>query len=102
MVDKLCAHCARQADTNADRESISTCQQVEAEKMLKASRIRYAEVNVGQNVRIYPSKEDRGKGDPRSMIGVVLEKIDGFYKLGTRAGEIWTPLLVCLFMLVDY
>jgi hypothetical protein len=77
------------------------CQQVEAEKMLKVSRIRYEKVNVGQNVRIFPSREDKGKGDPRSMIGVVVEKVDGFYKLGTRAGEFLTPHLACLSMPLD-
>jgi len=97
MASELCAHCTRQTNTDVERASTSACQQAEAEKMLKASRIRYEEVNIGKNVRIYPSREDRGKGDPRSLIGVVLDKVDGFYKLGTRAGEFWEPHLVCLF-----
>jgi hypothetical protein len=59
---------------------------VEADKMLNAARVRYREVNVGDNVLMRPSKEDRGKGDPRGFLAVVLEKVDGFFKLGIRAG----------------
>lgn len=86
MVGDVCAHCERQFQINADRTATSACQVAEAAKMLSAARVRYREVNVGDNVLIRPSKEDRGKGDPRAFIAVVLEKVDGFFKLATRAG----------------
>jgi hypothetical protein len=85
-MDDVCAHCARESKINADRTATSKCQVAEAEKMLNAARVRYREVNVGDNVLMRPSKEDRGKGDPRGFLAVVLEKVDGFFKLGTRAG----------------
>lgn len=46
-------------------------------------------VSIGSNVRIPVPEVDRGRGDPRSIVGVVLEtKPDGFYTIGTEQGKI--------------
>jgi hypothetical protein len=54
--------------------------------MLNAARVCYCEVNVGDNVLMRPSKENRGKGDPRGFLAIVFEKVSGFFRLGTRTG----------------
>jgi hypothetical protein len=54
--------------------------------MLKATEKRFGEVSPGTTVRIPIDSVDRGKTDPRSILGVVLENNQGYYKIGTKSG----------------
>ena len=49
----------------------------------------FGDVCVGRTVRVPISDFDRGKGDARNILALVLEKTnDGFYRLGSRNGII--------------
>jgi len=57
-------------------------QQKQADQMVKATISRYG----GTNVRIPIDQVDRGKVDPRNLLGVVKEESGGYYKIGTKEG----------------
>jgi hypothetical protein len=66
-------------------------QQRRADNMLKATSSRHGIVEVGTTVRIPIDSVDRGKIDPRNLLGVVMERSDdGLYKIGTEQGRILT------------
>ncbi|XP_075210380.1 uncharacterized protein LOC142317718 [Lycorma delicatula] len=60
--------------------------------MKQTSQNKFPTVEVGKTVTIPTPSVDRGKGDARNVLGVVLEKTEGFYKLGTKRGTINTLL----------
>ena len=61
-------------------------QQKRAENMLKATERRFGTVDVGTTVRVPIDSVDRGKTDPRNVLGVVMENNNGYYKIGTPHG----------------
>jgi hypothetical protein len=63
-------------------------QQKQADRMVKATISRYGNVAVGTNVRIPIDQVDRGKVDPKNLLGVVMEESGGYYKIGTKEGLI--------------
>ncbi|GFS40160.1 hypothetical protein NPIL_350541 [Nephila pilipes] len=49
----------------------------------------YSEASVGTAVRIPVPEVDRGRGDARSILEVIMENNgEGFFRLGTRDGRI--------------
>jgi transposase InsO family protein len=58
----------------------------QAKKMTDRSVAKMKDLDVGDNVLIPVSEFDRGRGDPANLIGVVLEKGDRGFKLGTKVG----------------
>lgn len=65
----------------------SLCQQ--AKNMRMTSDKRHPSAFIGSTVRIKVPDVDHGRGDPRSVLAVVLDVTeDNFYKLGTRNGII--------------
>ncbi|GBP68827.1 Ionotropic receptor 25a [Eumeta japonica] len=61
---------------------------VEAKKMKATSDKSHPPANIGDNMTTIPIPDvDKGKGDLRNIIGVILQKNDeGFYKVGTKHG----------------
>lgn len=63
------------------------CLEEQAKRMKKNSDQIHPPVEKGTSVRIPIPDLDRGRGDARSILGVVLEVVDdGFYRIGTRNG----------------
>nr|XP_042912061.1 uncharacterized protein LOC122272429 [Parasteatoda tepidariorum] len=60
--------------------------QAKGAKILRSSGAKFPPAKVGDNVRIRIPDVDRGCGDPRSVLAVVMNVEDGFYKLGTEHG----------------
>ena len=60
--------------------------QGQAAKIINNSDAKFLPVQVGDNVRVGIPDVDRGRGDPRSVLAVVMNVEDGFYKLGTEHG----------------
>jgi hypothetical protein len=54
--------------------------------MLKATERRFGNVDVGTTMRVPIDSVDRGKTDPRNVLGVVMENDNGYYKIGTQHG----------------
>ncbi|KAF2893465.1 hypothetical protein ILUMI_12708 [Ignelater luminosus] len=59
----------------------------QAKKMKATSDKSHPPANIGNNVTIPIPDVDKGKGDLRNIIGVILQTNDeGFYKVGTKHG----------------
>ena len=54
--------------------------------MVSRSVKRLKPIDVGDNVVIPVSEFDRGRGDPANLVGVVLEKGEQGFRVGTKAG----------------
>ncbi|KAF2904930.1 hypothetical protein ILUMI_01246 [Ignelater luminosus] len=61
----------------------------QAKKMKATSDKSHPPANIGDNVTIPIPDVDKGKGDLRNIIGVILQTNDeGFYKVGTKHGAL--------------
>jgi hypothetical protein len=59
----------------------------QAERMLKRSRVLHAPGEPDDNVTVPVPLVDRGRGDPRNIIGVILERDESdLYRIAVRAG----------------
>ncbi|GFS10308.1 hypothetical protein ElyMa_004805700 [Elysia marginata] len=65
---------ARQAQINFHREQSRNFQMEQAERMVKRSRIELAQGQKGDNVAIPIPLVDRGRGDPRNILAVILDR----------------------------
>uniref|UniRef100_A0A914PYL6 Uncharacterized protein n=1 Tax=Panagrolaimus davidi TaxID=227884 RepID=A0A914PYL6_9BILA len=72
---------------NANIEIAKRGQKRQAEKLLESSAKRFKPLEVGQNVRVPVADVDRAKTDARNILGVILDKQDDFYKVGTKHGR---------------
>lgn len=81
-----CRLCHNKQDIMEHRSAAHTGLQTQGAKMLKTSNTKFKDGEVGDNVRIRFPDVDRGHGDPRSVIAVVMSVEGGFYKLGTEHG----------------
>jgi hypothetical protein len=76
-----------------NRTSARNAAKKQADKMLEASNKRFAVLKVGDNVRVPLPDVDRGKTDHRNIMGVIVEVKNGFYIVGTSAGNLFTTYL---------
>ena len=77
----------RQERARNIRKRASTSQQVQAERMVKRSRVLLGPAAVGCNVTIPIPLVDRGRGDPRNLLGVITDKNENdMYKIAVKAG----------------
>lgn len=75
----------------------------QAIKMKATSDKSHAPANIGDNVTIPIPDVDKGKGDLRNIIGVILQKNDeGFYKVGTKHGVLQKLYCRFYFFLLNY
>nr|XP_018908200.1 PREDICTED: uncharacterized protein LOC109037832 [Bemisia tabaci] len=54
----------------------------------KTEKKKFQPLTVSTNVKIPVPSVDRGKVDTSNVIGVILSVNDGFYKIGTKRGQI--------------
>ncbi|KAK3922746.1 SCAN domain-containing protein 3 [Frankliniella fusca] len=93
-----CTLCARAASIAGERSAASSSLKKQAEKMLKTSRQRFPPAAVGDTVIIPVPDVDRGRGDPRNVICVVVEVTeDNLYRLGNKQGRLNTLLARSMF-----
>ncbi|KAK4308706.1 hypothetical protein Pmani_019610 [Petrolisthes manimaculis] len=85
-----------------ERKMARKCHIDQAERMVKRSRIELQTGNVGDNVALPVPMVDRGRGDPRNILGVIINKNENdLYTIATRHGilSISTHELTSLFVL---
>lgn len=91
-------------DNNIQKARQTAAENLEkqAKKMKAASDKSHPPAKVGDNVTVPIPDVDRGRGDLRNVIGVVLEiNDDGLYKIGTKHG-ILQKLYCRLVILINY
>jgi hypothetical protein len=55
--------------------------------MVKRSRIDHAAGNTGDNVTVPIPLVDRGRGDPRNIMGIIVDRdMNDMYRIAVRAG----------------
>ncbi|XP_068237119.1 uncharacterized protein [Palaemon carinicauda] len=76
-----------QEDIALQRSRVSAGQLAHAERMVKRSRLEHVPGDPGDNVTIPIPLVDRGKGDPRNVIGVILDRNENdMYRISVRDG----------------
>ena len=74
-----------QIKTKRKRACESLVQQ--AERMVKRNRVVHAPGNPGDNVTVPIPMVDRGRGDPRNIMGLIIDRDDkDMYRIAVRAG----------------
>ena len=68
-----------------ERRNVSESMRRQVNRMINLSERILTEAEVGKNILISIPMVDRGKGDLRNLLAVVLSREDG-YKLGTKSG----------------
>ncbi|XP_068225576.1 uncharacterized protein [Palaemon carinicauda] len=69
------------------RSRVSAGQLAQAERMVKRSRLENIPGDPGDNMTIPIPLVDRGKGDPRNVAGVILDRNENdMYRIGVRDG----------------
>lgn len=75
----------------------------QAKKMKATSDRSHPPANIGDNVTIPIPDVDKGKGDLRNIIGVIIQTNDeGFYKIGTKHGVLQKLYCRFCFFLLNY
>ena len=55
--------------------------------MIKRSRLEHAQGNPGDNVTVPIPLVDRGRGDPRNIMGVIVDRdSNDLYRIAVRGG----------------
>ncbi|KAK4880961.1 hypothetical protein RN001_004280 [Aquatica leii] len=81
-----CRLCHNKLEIRNKKSAAHASLQTQGAKMLKNSDVKFPPAKVGDNVRIRILDVDRGRGDPQTVLVVVMNVEGGFYKLGTENG----------------
>lgn len=84
--ENVCILCQQAEEVHHQRSSAQRKMEEQADRMLRASRRRFSPIPVNTNVIVPIPDVDRGRADPRNIMGVVLLENNGFYQIGTGAG----------------
>eukprot|EP00102_Acyrthosiphon_pisum_P023247 XP_016660457.1 PREDICTED: KRAB-A domain-containing protein 2-like [Acyrthosiphon pisum] len=77
----------RKRKQTEERQNARDNLEIQAKKMKNLSNAKFPEAKEGSTVQLKIPNIDRGRGDPRSVIAVVLKITeDGFYQLGCKSG----------------
>ena len=70
-----------------ERQRAKECLTKQAERMVKRSRIELQAGNIGDNVALPVPMVDRGRGDPRNILGVIIDRNENdLYTIATKQG----------------
>ena len=78
----------RQTMIHSQRDGARVSQCAQAERMIKRRRLQLPSVNTGDTVALSIPQVDRGRGDPRNILGLVMEHdLDtDLYRVAVKAG----------------
>lgn len=81
----------RLQNITSQRKRARDSQLCQAERMVKRSRIDLKAGKVGDNVAVPIPMVDRGRGDPRNIIGVIIDRDENdLYRIAVKAGVLST------------
>lgn len=81
----------RQEDITNERKRAGDSQLSQAERMIKRSRIDLKPGAIGDNVAVPIPLVDRGRGDPRNIIGIIVNRDEhDMYRIAVKAGILST------------
>ena len=82
----ICLLCYSESNIESERLSAKTSIEKQATRMLDRSNKVLDEVEIGCNIVVPIHNVDRGKGDPKNIMAVVLSKTEKSYRLATKQG----------------
>ncbi|XP_044741928.1 uncharacterized protein LOC123302899 [Chrysoperla carnea] len=83
----VCYLCSTQKTIQEERQKAKQELQIQATRMKHISDLSHPEAVVGMTVRVKIPDVDRGRGDARSILAIILSKnSDDFFQLGTHSG----------------
>ena len=82
----VCHLCSNEEVISEERRNASESERRQANRMRNLSERILTEVEVEKNIFIPIPMVDRGKGDPRNLLAVILSREEHGYKLGTKSG----------------
>ena len=69
-----------------NRKRAQDAMMCQAERMVKRSRVQHVPGNIGDNVTVPIPLVDRGRGDPRNIISVIVDRdMNDMYRIAVRA-----------------
>ena len=69
----------RLQNIETERDGASSALMQQAQRMVKRSRLELVSGQIGDNVAVPIPLVDRGRGDPRNILGIVMDHNDYFY-----------------------
>ena len=79
--------CNRIQNISNERNGASSSQMAQAERMVKRSKVVLGAGQVGDNVAVLIPIVDRGRGDPRNLLGVIVDLDENnMYTINVKAG----------------
>ena len=82
---------SRQQEICARRKRAREAQAQQAERMVKRSRIDLKAGEIGDNVAVPIPMVDKGRGDPRNILGVILDRNENdLYRIAVKEGVLKT------------
>ena len=85
----VCHLCFNEEVISEERGNASESMRRQANRMRNLSERILTEIEVGRNILIPIPMVDRGKGDPRNLLAVILSREEHGYKLGTVRCITW-------------
>ena len=77
----------RMQNISNERNGASLSQMAQAERMVKRSKVVLGAGQVGDNVAVLIPIVDRGRGDPRNLLGVIVDLDENnMYTINVKAG----------------
>jgi hypothetical protein len=85
---RLCLICQKTDATKTARTQSYNGLKRQADKMVENTNKRLKPVSVGSTVLVAIPDVDRGRGDHKNLLGVILSEENTFYKIGTQSGTL--------------
>jgi len=71
----------------SQREEAKNSQMKQAQRMIQRSKIVLSNADIGDNIAIPMPHVDRGKADPKNLLGVVIDRDENLmYTVATKSG----------------
>jgi hypothetical protein len=86
--DGLCPLCAKKSKIQDIRKAAKDNLKQQAERMKALSNKRFPPAHFGDNVTVKVPDVDRGRGDLRNIVGVIVEVQDDMYRVGNKDGTL--------------
>jgi len=81
--------CFNELKVQREREKSKRSLEIQAKKLKLMSDKSHSEASVGFTVCIPMPEVDRGKGDAKSILAIIIKITEeGFFQMGTRNGSI--------------
>lgn len=89
----ICSLCARREQLKSAQDDCHRRQKITAEKMVSVSTAKFPPLEIGDSITLSVPSVDKGPLDFRNILGIIVDKKNDLYQVGTEAGILkgWFP-----------